>query len=55
VIIVGPTTGVIETRIEELRVDELSCQTAVKGDRCSFPVDQVIRRSDKVYKLVPRT
>jgi len=55
IIIVGPTTGVIEMTIKELRVNELSCKTAVKGDRCSFPVDQVIRRSDKVYKLVPRT
>jgi len=55
VIIVGPTTGVIETSIKELRVDELSCKTAQKGERCSFPVDQVVRRSDKVYKLLPRS
>jgi putative protease len=55
VIIVGPTTGVIETTIEELRVNELSKKSARKGERCSFPVDQVVRRSDKVYKLVPRT
>lgn len=55
VVIIGPTTGVIETSIKELRVDEKSCQSAVKGDRCSFPVNQVVRRSDKVYKLVPRS
>ncbi len=53
--IIGPTTGVIETRVVELRVDEKSCQTARKGERCSLPVDQVVRRSDKVYKLESRS
>ena len=55
VVIVGPTTGVIETTIKELRVNEESCQSAGKGEYCSFPVDQLVRRSDKVYKLVLRT
>jgi len=54
IIISGPTTGVIEMTIEELRVDELSVKEAVKGDRCSFPVGQVVRRSDKVYIMVDR-
>jgi len=55
VVIIGPTTGVIETSIKELRVNEESCQSAGKGERCSFPVDQLVRRSDKVYKLVLRS
>jgi putative protease len=55
VVIIGPTTGVIETTIKELRVNEENCQSAGKGEYCSFPVDQVVRRSDKVYKLVLRT
>jgi len=55
VVIVGPTTGVIETTIKELRVNEESCQSAGKGEYCSFPVDQLVRRSDKVYKMVLRT
>ncbi len=54
ILITGPTTGVIELTIKELRVNELSVETASKGERCSFPVDQVVRRSDKIYKLVPR-
>ncbi len=54
IVIIGPTTGVIETVVRELRVDEINCQVANKGDKCSFPVDQQIRRSDKVYKLVSR-
>jgi len=55
VLIIGPTTGVIETIVRELRVDEVNRQSAKKGERCSFPVDQVVRRSDKVYKLVLRS
>ncbi|MEN8227171.1 MAG: peptidase U32 family protein [Bacteroidota bacterium] len=54
ILITGPTTGVIETTVKELRVNEVSCVTASKGERCSLPVDQVVRRSDKVYKLIPR-
>ena len=55
ILIIGPTTGVIETTVKELRVDEKNCEVAKKGERCSLPVDQEIRRSDKVYKLVARS
>lgn len=55
ILVTGPTTGVVETEIRELRVNEINCETAGKGVRCSFPVRQAIRRSDKVYKLVPRS
>ena len=54
VVIIGPTTGVVETRVRELRVDEVNCERAMKGQRCSLPVDQALRRSDKVYKLESR-
>jgi putative protease len=55
IIIIGPTTGVVEIEVKELRVNEINCQTASKGDRCSLPIEQAIRRSDKVYKLVSRS
>jgi len=55
IVFIGPTTGVIETTVKELRVNEINCMTASKGERCSLPVEQVIRRSDKVYKLVSRS
>jgi putative protease len=55
IVIIGPTTGAIEMDIKELRVDEAGCQVAGKGERCSLPVAQAIRRSDKVYKLVSRS
>jgi len=55
IVIIGPTTGVVEIEVKELRVNEINCQTARKGDLCSLPIEQTIRRSDKVYKLVSRT
>ncbi|HEX3007323.1 MAG TPA: U32 family peptidase, partial [Bacteroidales bacterium] len=52
IIITGPTTGIIETKVSEIRVDLSSVSEANKGQRFSIPVDQPIRRSDKLYKLV---
>ncbi len=52
VYIMGPTTGVIQTRIKELRVDDKPVKTARKGTACSFPVEKKLRRSDKVYKII---
>jgi putative protease len=54
ILILGPTTGVMETTVKELRVDEQNCDMAQKGERCSLPVEQEVRRSDKVFKLEPR-
>jgi putative protease len=52
ILITGPTTGVIESRIEEIRVDLQNVNKAKKGERFSMPVDVQIRRSDKLYKVV---
>jgi len=49
VIISGPTTGVIEMEIPEIRVDLKSVPSAGKGDLCSIPVKERLRRSDKLY------
>jgi putative protease len=53
ILITGPTTGVIETTVKEIRVDLKPVSQTVKGDRFSIPVDNVIRRSDKLFKIVP--
>ena len=50
--ILGPTTGVYEDVISEIRVDEKSTEKTVKGEFCSIPVKSQIRRSDKVYKVI---
>ena len=51
IVIIGPTTGVIEYRVGEIRVDLDSVERSVKGEYCSVPLPAGIklRRSDKVY------
>ncbi len=51
--IIGPTTGVYEGTVKELRLDYDPVKKAVKGDVCSIPVKELVRRGDKVYKMVP--
>jgi len=50
-LICGPSTGVIEYEVPEIRVDLKNVNTAVKGDLCSIPVSQKLRRSDKIYSF----
>lgn len=50
ILITGPTTGVIEMTVPEIRVDLDPVQEARKGDRVSFAVEEKVRRSDKLYK-----
>jgi len=54
ILITGPTTGVIITTASEIRIDDRKVSKAGKGDTISVPVGQVVRRSDKLYKLVER-
>lgn len=54
-LIIGETTGVIEHTITEIRVELKSVQQAVKGQQLSIPIKELIRRGDKVYKLVDAT
>jgi len=52
VYIEGPTTGVLEIIIPEIRVDLEPVQKTMKGERCSISVDHFLRRADKVYKIL---
>lgn len=49
--IMGPTTGVYEDRVEEIRVDLQPTQKTVKGDFCSIATKSVVRRGDKLYLI----
>jgi U32 family peptidase len=52
ILITGPTTGVIETTVKSMRVDNADVSSAGKGEDITFPLEQVIRPSDKIYKFV---
>jgi U32 family peptidase len=52
IIITGSTSGVIESIVSEIRVDDKPVSKAEKGVRCSIPLAHLVRRSDKVYRRV---
>ena len=53
IVIIGPTTGVYEDTLQEIRVDLKAVSLAQKGDVCSIPAHDIIRRNDKLYKIIP--
>ena len=52
IVVIGPTTGVYEDTLAEIRVELQNVRETNKGDVCSIPVHELLRRGDKVYKLV---
>jgi len=52
ILITGPTTGVIQSTVKELRFDEKPVKEVTKGQIFSMPVDDKVRRADKLYKIV---
>ena len=51
-LVIGPTTGVLEAEVKEIRVELKKIKSVIKGDICSIPVEDVVRKNDKIYKLV---
>ena len=51
ILIIGPSTGVVEHTVTEIRVDLESVEQTVKGELCSVAVPEGVklRRSDKLY------
>ena len=52
ILVIGPTTGVMEDVVKEIRVDLKNVDKTIKGEVCSIPVKELVRRGDQLYKLV---
>jgi U32 family peptidase len=52
IIVTGPTTGVVQTAVKEIRFDLQPVEEGFKGQRISVPVEIKLRRSDKLFKVV---
>jgi len=50
--IIGPTTGVVELIPNDIRVDDKPMEKCIKGIKCSFRTPELVRRNDKVYRIV---
>ena len=55
ILVTGPSTGVVNADVKELRVDEIPVETASKGEKCSIALPMAVRRGDKLYKVVERS
>lgn len=55
ILIQGPTTGTIQMRVPEIRVDLQPVESVEKGAVFSMAVGEKIRRGDKLYKWVDTT
>lgn len=53
ILITGPTTGAVMQTADEIRVDLQAVAETVKGERFSLKVNEKIRPSDRLYKMVP--
>jgi putative protease len=52
IVIIGPTTGALFQTVDEIRVELEPVDKTTKGERFSITVDDKIRPSDRLYKLV---
>lgn len=55
ILIQGPTTGTIQMRVPEIRVDLQPVESVEKGTVFSMAVGEKVRRGDKLYKWVDTT
>jgi U32 family peptidase len=51
-LITGPTTGVIQMEMPKFMVNDVFVDEAKRGDVITFKLDERIRSTDKLYKLV---
>lgn len=52
ILVIGPTTGVIQSFVDELRVNNNKTDSVKKGDVFTLPLNEKLRPSDRLYKLV---
>ena len=50
ILVLGPTTGVVEEKVKEIWLDDKAVEKVGRGDLCTIPIGSVLRLSDKLYK-----
>lgn len=51
ILVTGPTTGAVMTKVEEIRVDLKPVNETVKGERFSVKLPEKVRPNDRLYKM----
>jgi putative protease len=52
-LIIGPSSGVVEGKLEEIRLDTGVTESVAAGDVFSFKVSSPVRRNDQFFILAP--
>lgn len=50
ILILGPTTGVVDEKVKEIWLNDKAVDKVVRGDLCTIPIGTTLRLSDKLYK-----
>jgi putative protease len=51
ILIIGPTTGIVEQKAMELRENDTSVLKVQKSSIFSMPIKELVRKGDKLYKF----
>jgi len=54
ILIIGPTTGVIETKAESMEIEKKKVKNVFKGQSVGLKIDGIVRKNDKVYRWSER-
>ncbi len=54
ILVSGPTTGALYAMVDELRLNGEPVESVKKGDNFSMPLPEMIRSSDRLYKVIDR-
>ncbi|MCK6649297.1 MAG: U32 family peptidase [Bacteroidia bacterium] len=52
ILVTGPTTGIVQTFVDEIRVEDKTADKIWKGTVFTVKMEEKVRPSDKLYKLV---
>ncbi|MFC1686292.1 U32 family peptidase [Nanoarchaeota archaeon] len=55
IMIIGPTTGVLKTKIKGMYVEEKPVDEAKQGDEITIPIEKRVRESDELYLIEDKT
>ena len=53
IMITGPSSGVVNLKLEEILLEEKPINKAGKGDKVTFPCADLVRHNDSVYLISP--
>ncbi len=51
ILITGPSTGVVNLNIEKIMLDDEIVDKAAKGEKITFPCNELVRNNDSVYLI----